>query len=127
MNKILVFGNLLVEQDSLALKLLPRLREEFPHITFKEFDPTENLAEEIEDRKLRIIDVVQGIQKPIIITDLQQLKQDKVYSMHDFDLGFNLKLLEKIDKLKEVEIIGLPQQMSEEEALEEVKKVIVSE
>ncbi len=41
--KILVFGNILVKKDNLALKLLPRLREKFPNIIFKEFDPTENL------------------------------------------------------------------------------------
>lgn len=124
--KFLVFGNLLVEQDSLALKLVPRLKQEFSNIEFKEFDPTEDLAAEIVDGKLQIIDVVQGIDKPILITDVNQLKQGKVYSMHDFDLGFNLKILHKIGKLKEVEIIGLPQDMSEDEAFEEIKKIISS-
>jgi len=122
--KFLVFGNELVEQDSLALKLIPKLKEEFSDIEFKGFDPTENLEAEIENGKLHIIDVVQGIDKVIVITDLQQLKQDKVYSMHDFDLGFNLKILEKIDKLKEIEIIGLPQDMDDEEALSQIQLIL---
>ena len=122
--KILVFGNSLEEKDSLALKIMPRLREEFPQVEFKEFDPTENLEEEIENGKLRILDVVEGINKVIIIKDIEQLKQDKIYSMHDFDLGFNLKLLHKIGKLKEVEIIGLPMKMKEEEAIEKVKELM---
>jgi allophanate hydrolase subunit 1 len=122
--KFLIFGNIDVKQDSLALKLLPKLQQELPEIEFKEFDPTENLAGEIEEGKLNIIDVVQGIDKMIVITDLAQIKQDRVNSLHDFDLGFNLKILEKIDKLKEVEIIGLPQDMKEEKALEEIKKIL---
>ena len=124
--KILVFGNLMVEQDSLALKLIPKLSNLFPEIEFKEFDPTENLEAEIQQGKLTIIDVVEGIDKPLVITNLSQIRQDKVYSMHDFDLGFNLKILEKIGKLKEIKIIGLPGNMEQEKALEEVKKLITS-
>ncbi|OGJ21352.1 hypothetical protein A3K73_01255 [Candidatus Pacearchaeota archaeon RBG_13_36_9] len=122
--KILVFGNPLEEKDSLALKIVPRLRKEFPQAEFKEFDPTENLEAEIKDGKLRILDVVQGINQVMVIKDIEQLKQDKIYSMHDFDLGFNLKLLKKIGKLKEVEIIGVPQEMREKEVFEEVRKTL---
>ncbi len=122
--RILVFGNILEEKDNLALKLLPRLRKEFPKTEFKEFDPNENLEAEVENGKLFILDVVEGIDKVVIIKDIEQLKTDKIYSMHDFDLGFNLKLLNKIGKLKEIEIIGLPQEMNEEEAILEIKKII---
>jgi len=122
--KFLVFGNILTEKDNLAVKLLPRLRKEFPEIEFKEFDPTENLEAEIQDGKLFILDVVEGIDKVTIIKDIEQLKTDKLYSMHDFDLGFNLKLLHKIGKLKEIEIIGLPMKMKEEETIEEIRKIL---
>jgi Ni,Fe-hydrogenase maturation factor len=122
--KLLVFGNLLAQKDNLALKLLPRLRKEIPNIEFKEFDPTENLEAEIQDGKLFILDVVEGINKIMIIKDIGQLKTDKIYSMHDFDLGFNLKLLKKIGKLKEIEIIGLPINMNEKEAVKEIKKIL---
>jgi len=122
--KVLVFGNALVKQDNLALRLIPKLQKAFPEIEFKDFDPTENLEDEILGFKLKILDVVEGIDKVIKITDLNQLRTDKVYSMHDFDLGFNLKLLEKIGKLKEVEIIGLPQNMSESKALREIMEML---
>jgi len=124
--KILVFGNPIVEKDNLALKILPKLQKEFPNITFKHLDPTEDLASEIVDGKLTILDVVEGIDKVIIIKDIEQLKSEKIFSMHDFDLTFNLKLLQKIGKLKEVEIIGLPMEMKEDEALREIKKIIKS-
>lgn len=122
--KILVFGNLLVEKDNLALKLLPKLKEKFPTIEFKEFDPGENLESEIEEGKLVILDVIEGIDKVIIIDDIDRLKVSKIYSMHDFDLGYNLKLLEKIGKLKEVEIIGIPMEMDENETFEEISNIL---
>jgi Ni,Fe-hydrogenase maturation factor len=122
--RILVFGNPLVEKDNLVLKILPKLEKEFPKIEFKHLDPNENLEAEIENNKLRILDVVEGIDKITIINDIDKLKIDKIYSMHDFDLGYNLKLLEKIGKLKEVEIIGVPMEMEEDEAFEEVKEIL---
>ncbi len=122
--KILVFGNPLVEQDSLALKLLPKLREKFLSIEFKELDPNENLEEEIEDGKLRILDVVKGIDNVMIINDIDKLQVGKVYSMHDFDLAYNLKLLKKINKLKEVEIICLPMFMDKEEAFSQIQLIL---
>jgi hypothetical protein len=123
--KILVFGNPLIEKDNLALGLIPKLKGEFPEIEFKEIDPTEDLESEIEDKKLSILDVAEEINKVTLINDLNQLKTDKIYSMHDFDLTFNLKLLEKIGKLEEVKIIAVPNQMDEEKALHEVKKIIL--
>lgn len=124
--KLLVFGNSLVEKDNLALKLLPKLKEEFPEIQFKEFDPTENLESEIENGKLFILDVVQGIKEIMIIKDIDKLELIKSCSMHDFDLSYNLKLLKKIGRLKEVEIIGLPMEAREKEALREVCNILMN-
>ena len=122
--KFLVFGNSLVKKDNLALKLLPKLKKEFPKIEFKELDPTENLEEEIENKKLFILDVAEGIDEVKLIKDIEKLELIKSCSMHDFDLAYNLKLLKKIGKLKEVEIIGVPMEAREEEALREVKEVL---
>lgn len=122
--KILVFGNPLVEKDNLALKLLSKLKKQFPQIEFKEFEPTENLASEIENKKLTIIDVVEGVDKVMIINDIEQLSTNKIFSLHDFDLAYNLKLLKKIGKLKEVEIIGVPQDIKEEEALNHLQLIL---
>lgn len=123
--KILIFGNPLVEKDNLALRILPRLKESFPQTEFKEIDPTENLEAEIQDKKLRIIDVVQGIKKITIINNIDKLQIGRVYSIHDFDLAYNLKLLKKIGELDKVEIIAMPQEMEEEEAIEGVKKLLI--
>ena len=123
--KILVFGNPLIEEDSLPLRILPKLRAAFPEIEFKEFDPSEELHE--EGRNLIILDAVQGIEKVIIISDTKQLNTDTPrYSLHDFDLGITLKLLKKMNLIDSVKIIGVPMQMNENEAFKEVSAAITS-
>ncbi len=124
--KLLVFGNPLVEKDNLVLKLISKLREKFPKIEFKEFDPTENLEKEIENGKLFILDVAEGIDEVKLIKDIGKLELIKSCSIHDFDLAYNLKLLKKIGKLKEVEIIGVPRDMGEKEAFREVCNILMN-
>jgi len=120
--KVLVFGNPLLENDSLPLKLLPKLRERFSDVEFKEIDPTEDLED--EGRDLVILDTVEGIDNVIELNSIEQLHANKVYTMHDFDLGYNLKLLKKIGKIDSVWIIGVPMGISEEEALDQIQSIL---
>jgi Ni,Fe-hydrogenase maturation factor len=119
---VLVFGNPMVRKDSLPLRLIGKLRLAFPDIEFKEFDPSENL--EAEGRELNIIDAVEGIEKVTLITDIGSIRAQKVYSMHDFDLGYNLKLLKKLGGLDSVRIFGVPMKISEKEALGQLTELI---
>jgi Ni,Fe-hydrogenase maturation factor len=83
------------------------------------------LAEdEAKEGELIIIDTVVGINEVIVINDIEKLKTDKIYSMHDFDLAFNLKLLKKIGKLKKVTIFGVPQKINKKEALKQLVELI---
>jgi Ni,Fe-hydrogenase maturation factor len=120
MKTIYVFGNPLVREDSLPLKLLDKLRKEFPSLNFKEFDTVEDLTE----RELNIIDAVKGIKKVELIEDIDKIVTEKIYSMHDFDLGYNLKLLKKMKMIDKVRIFGIPLGMDEKEAFEQLCKVI---
>ena len=125
--KILVFGNILVEEDRIPLKILPKLRKIFPEIDFIESDPTENLENYGEN--LRIIDTALEINqiKTLKITsekDFEKLKTEKICSMHDFDLGYNLKLLKKMRLVDEIEIICLPMNITEEEALAQLQSIL---
>ena len=83
--KILVFGNPIVEKDSLPLGIIGELSGKFPGIEFKEYDPNENL--EKEGRHLDIIDTVEGIKEAKVITDIDSIITSRLYTMHDFDLG----------------------------------------
>lgn len=123
MKTFLIFGNPLVEKDSLAIKLIPKLKEKFPNYKFRETDPTETLEQ--FGKELLIIDVIHNSNKILIIDNLKQIEHTKISSMHDFDLGLNLKLIIQTGKISSFRIIGIPWNMSEEKALKEVSKKIM--
>jgi Ni,Fe-hydrogenase maturation factor len=120
---IYLVGNLLVEEDSLPIKLKPDLEKAFPDIDFREFDPTEDLPEDTEE--LVIIDTVLGIKEPHVFTDIDQFSTQKNYSMHDFDLGWQLKLYKKLRMINEVKIIGVPPEGDKDEILEKLSTQVV--
>ena len=127
-----IFGNPLLDFDNLPLKLAPKLEKIFPEIDFIITDPNENLKP--IDGELIIIDTIEGVKsaqggpssgrKVILIDDIEKLETNKIYSLHDFDLAFNLKLLQKIEKLKKVKIFGVPMEGDEEEILEQLENLI---
>lgn len=121
MRTIYVFGNPLVREDSLPLRLIDKLRKEFPSLEFKEFDTVEDLE---LDKELNIIDTVKGIKKVELIEDTDKIITEKIYSMHDFDLGYNLKLLKKMKMIDKVRIFGIPAKINEKEAFKSLKKLI---
>jgi Ni,Fe-hydrogenase maturation factor len=104
-----IFGNPLLDFDNLPIKMAPKLKKAFPKINFIITDPNENLKPDAKG-ELFIIDTVEGLIDVRIFDSLKEFQSDKLYSMHDFDLGFNLKLFEKLGMLKKVKIIGVPQQ-----------------
>jgi Ni,Fe-hydrogenase maturation factor len=123
MKTIYVFGNPLVKEDSLPLKLINKLKKEFPSLQFKEFDTVEDLE---LDEELNIIDTVKGISKVELIKDIDKIMTNKIYSLHDFDLGYNLKLFKKMKMIDKVRIFGIPSNMKEKEAFEQLKKLIIT-
>ncbi len=120
--KIYIFGNPLLSFDNLPLKLIPELKKEFPQIYFVVKDPNENLKP--INKELIIIDTVANIKKVTIFKDLNKIETDKTYSAHDLDLAFNLKILEKIGKLKKVLIFGIPPDIKKPEALKQLTGLI---
>lgn len=120
--KILVFGNPIVEKDSLPLGIIGELSGKFPGIEFKEYDPNENL--EKEGRHLDIIDTVEGIKEAKVITDIDSIITSRLYTMHDFDLGHSLKLLKKLGYIDSVRIFGVPMKISRREAIEQLSRLI---
>ncbi|HII14842.1 MAG TPA: hypothetical protein HA362_00855 [Nanoarchaeota archaeon] len=119
--RILVFGNPLVEKDSLPLKLVPELRTLFPSIEFIECSGMEDIAS--YGRRPLILDTVQGIKEPCII-HIADIQKQKVLSMHDCDLGFNLLLLKKLKKIDDAVIIAVPMNITKKAALGKVKRII---
>ena len=117
-----IFGNILLPFDSLPLKLQPELQAALPEIDFVISDPNENIKP--VNKELVIIDTVLDIDEIKIIKNIDQIQDNQTYSMHDFDLGLNLKLLQKIGELEKITIFGVPPDMDKKNALEQLIKLI---
>lgn len=105
--RMLVFGNPLHREDSLALRVAKKLQKKLPGIRFVPFDTAEDLESEAESGSLLILDVAKGISKPALLS-LSDLQVQKIHSLHDFDLAWNLLLLKKLGKISDAKIIALP-------------------
>ncbi|OIO21310.1 hypothetical protein AUJ17_03200 [Candidatus Micrarchaeota archaeon CG1_02_47_40] len=119
--KILVFGNPLVKEDSLPLRVMGKLQGKFPKIEFVLLDAAENIPEK-ED--LIILDTVFGIKTVKMIEELEIFVQNKKLTMHDCDLGFQLLVMKKMGLLGKVKIIGVPPEYGEEKARNAVERAI---
>ncbi len=117
-----IFGNPLLDFDNLPLKLAPKLKKLFPEINFVITDPNENIKP--VNKELIIIDTVEGAKKVTLIDDLEKIQTEKIYSLHDFDLALNLKLLQKIGKLEKVKIFGIPMEGNKKEILTQLAKML---
>ncbi len=107
MCKVLVFGNRLVEKDKIPLALIPYLTKKFPEIEFKEFDSIEDLQN--EGSVIYIIDSVENIENVTIIYNIDQIEiSNSLYTIHDMDLGYMLKLMKKVNMIDKVIIFGIP-------------------
>jgi Ni,Fe-hydrogenase maturation factor len=115
---IYIFGNPLLPFDSIPIELKKDLENMLPNFEFIVQDPNENLKP--KNKELIIIDTIQGIDKVIILNEIDKIENSPKYSMHDFDLGFNLKLLQKIGELEKVTIFGVPMKIKKQAALKQL-------
>ncbi|OGC72883.1 hypothetical protein A2337_03720 [candidate division WWE3 bacterium RIFOXYB2_FULL_43_9] len=107
--KVYVFGNKDLGLDNKTFIVVKELSAMFPQIEFTEVAPNADLPFEPE-KHIFILDTVDGIGEPTLIEDsaLDKFVNTSSVSVHDFDLGFQLKYLKKLGKLGTVTIIGLP-------------------
>lgn len=107
--KVLVFGNKEYKPDGTVYPLVKKLKRDFPEVEFLDVSLNTDLPLS-GDKVTYILDAVEGINEPTVIknADLDRLTGISSVSVHDFDLGFQLRYLRKIKKLGEVVIIGLP-------------------
>lgn len=106
---VLVVGNPLVAQDGMPLRIMAKLRERLAQFEFRPFEPTrEDLPG--DGRELVIIDTLDGAKEAVVLKegDLHRLVSMRACSLHDFDLGAQLLLLDKFGLLGKVRIIGVP-------------------
>ncbi|MBS1266163.1 MAG: hypothetical protein MAG795_00128 [Candidatus Woesearchaeota archaeon] len=121
MKTILCFGNPHLKQDSLAITLAKKLKIE--GFKFKICIRPEELLENT-GKEILIMDVVKGINKVKLITDIDQFRLNKIITLHDMDLGFYLKLLKQTGQIEEVKVIGLPQKAEQTKAKQQIKELL---
>jgi len=122
LSHVFVFGNPLMEEDSLPLRLLPGLKDAFPSMDFVELDPTEDLR--ALGRDPVIIDTALGIKEVKVLTDIEAIEPSPSCSMHDLDLGTSLKLLRRMGLLDSVTIIAVPPRMELKRAMNGVRDAL---
>lgn len=110
---VFIFGNPDLPQDALPLRLMPELRAKFPSITFAVKDPNEEWD---VPPHLVVIDTVVGIDHVQEFEDLQPFVRSPRVSLHDFDALAQLRFLQKLGKLQQVTVIGVPPTITSIEA-----------
>ena len=121
--KISVFGNPDLAFDNVPLKILPRLRERFPHVEFVVEDPNELDLPSEETKEWLVIDTVEGL-PGVREVPLEKLIASPRVSAHDFDLGSYLALIHKIRPDLQVRIFGIPMGGEEERIIDELTEIL---
>jgi Ni,Fe-hydrogenase maturation factor len=106
MKTILCFGNPYIKGDSIAIQLAKELN--IPNYEFIKCTYPDEIYNYKNLDELFIMDVVKGVDKVRLITNLDKIRQTTSVTPHDFDLSFVLKLMEATGQLKSLKIIAIP-------------------
>ncbi len=121
---VLCFGNPYLSEDNLAVELARELN--IKGYDFRILTNPDDILTYKDQKEIIIMDVFNNINGVVVVKDVEQLKRNKIYSMHDFDLGFFLNLMKKAGKLKEIIIIGIPQEGDRETIKQKIKDLMES-
>ena len=116
MKTVLCFGNPDIKEDSLALELANELVLE--GYTFIKCTRAELLLE-YKNKNIIILDVVKNL-KDVREVSIESIAADKLFTVHDFDLGHFLKLMKELKLIKNVKIMGIPQKGDKEKIKDDV-------
>lgn len=119
--KLLLFGNPALAMDSLALKVGAALEQE-GYETLHLENPLGLL--DLDLAEYVILDVAYGVTEVKLLTDVDKLVLGRLCSLHDFDMAYFLKLLNALGDLDEIRIIAIPLEMSEQDAIVGVRKML---
>ena len=121
---VLCFGNEFVEMDRLPIILYRELRNKIPNVDFVLCESLNEILDYLNYERVFILDTVKGIKDVSIIDDIEILKERKIYTLHDFDLSLYLKLINRIKKIKNLKIIGIPVGYDKGDAKEKIENLL---
>ncbi len=103
----------MVPEDRAAIEAVARIKKRLPGMKFVHCaSPEEILLYKNQD--IIIMDAAKGIDVPREI-GLNEIRSTRIAGLHDFDLGFFLKLLEKTGKIPSLKIVAVPQRKRDDE------------
>jgi Ni,Fe-hydrogenase maturation factor len=108
---ILYFGNPLVDEDLLALKvgrMLRKNKELQKAYKFIECLKPEDFFDEITSKNVIILDVAENTDDIVEIEDPDLLSYNQLYSAHQQNLAFYLKLFRALGEITTVRILTIP-------------------
>lgn len=105
MINVLCFGNEFIKGDSLAKKIADELK--IPNINFIKCNNPEEVLNYGEN--LIFLDTIKDITEIKVFDDIDKIESRSIITLHDFDLGFFLKLMKEVGKVNNVRIIGIPE------------------
>ncbi len=118
--KVLCFGSEVIEGDDVAIKICENLKGKIPGIEFSRCDDPADVMD-YEDEVV-ILDVVKNLDN-VSFVGIDSINKKNMYTLHDFDLAFYLKLAEQMGKTN-FKILGIPFGSSAEETTEKVKEML---
>jgi len=121
---VLCFGNEFVDIDRLPIILYKELENKIPNVDFVNCETPNQILDYSDYDRIFILDVVKGIKDVSIIEDLDRLKDRKLFTLHDFDLGLFLKLVNNVEKIKNLKIIGIPIGYDKDIAKSKIKEIL---
>jgi hypothetical protein len=107
MKTLFIFGSKDFSFDNGAVKLASHIKKELPRWTIKKLIRPDQLMENIGEDFV-ILDVAEGIDKPTLITDLENIEYQSKITAHDLDLASFLKILKSVGQLHNINIIAIP-------------------
>ena len=125
--KVYIFGNPDHNPDALPYELVHEIQNSLPNLEVIYVKPNEDLPFGSHEHAV-LIDTVVGITDITLITDenIDKIQLPPRYSAHDFDLGFQLKYLQKLGKVDSFLIIGIPMGLSKSpEAVNRIINILI--
>jgi hypothetical protein len=106
--KVYVCGNPDLDLDNRPFLVAKKFKD-FPNLDFEFINPNEDLNLNPQKQAI-IMDTIFGLEKITLLSnsDLDKLIPPPRTTAHDYDLGFQLKYLQKINQLPPITIVGLP-------------------
>ncbi|MCX6819403.1 MAG: hypothetical protein NT129_05410 [Candidatus Aenigmarchaeota archaeon] len=115
--RVLAFGSL---NDRQAWDVVDKIKDDFPGIKFLKTGTVDAILAFDED--IVVMDAVKGIDKPCLL-GIDDLRERRLNTLHDFDAGFFLKLMKKIGKINKLKIIGIPMRI-DDKTIKDIKKLL---